>query len=537
MRQGGPHVKLQILHLEDNRDDVELVRHNLARGGLEFELHAVESASDYLSALDEKRYDVILSDSGLPGYDSRAALLAAQARSPSTPFIVVSAADSGLAGSAAFVSKTDVTQLAEVIQRTCQNAQDPPQHSARYVRGMQHLVGVVQRLSMARDLDSITAIVRRAARELTGADGASFVLRDADKCYYLDEDAIGPLWKGQRFPLTACISGWAMLNRQAAAIEDIYRDPRIPHDAYRSTFVKSLVMMPIRSESPIGAIGVYWKDTRQALAEEVSLLQALADSTSIALEAADLFANLERRVEQRTAELHQRTTELEVVNRELEAFSYSVAHDLRSPLITIDGFCQILQETCAPRLTEEDRSHLDRIDQAVIRMRRLIEDLMGLAKIVRAPMQRVQVDLTMIATEVIGELRATGAPRSADIIIAPYLLANGDPGLLRVVLSNLLGNAWKFTSKKPTARIELGMKHDAQKNDIYFVRDNGAGFDPGFADRMFSPFSRCHSQQEFPGTGIGLATVQRVIHRHGGQIWAEAQVDRGATFYFTLPRG
>jgi light-regulated signal transduction histidine kinase (bacteriophytochrome) len=169
-------------------------------------------------------------------------------------------------------------------------------------------------------------------------------------------------------------------------------------------------------------------------------------------------------------------------------------------------------------------------------MRRLIEDLMGLAKIVRAPMQRMPVDLTMIATEVIDELRATGAPRSADIVIAPRLLANGDPGLLRVVLANLLGNAWKFTSKKAMARIELGMKHDAEK-EVYFVRDNGAGFDPGFADRMFSPFSRCHSQQEFPGTGIGLATVQRVIHRHGGQIWAESQVDRGATFYFTLPRG
>jgi signal transduction histidine kinase len=374
MRQGGHTVKLQILHLEDNRDDVELIRHNLARGGLDFELRAVDSASDYLSALEEKHFDVILSDSGLPGYDSRAALIAAQARSPSTPFVVVSASNSPLPGSAAFVSKTDVTQLANVIQRTCEStAQEPPEYSAKYVRELQ-------------------------------------------------------------------------------------------------------------------------------------------------------------------AELRQRNAELEVVNRELEAFSYSVAHDLRSPLITIDGFCQILQETCAPRLTEEDRSHMDRIEQAVIRMRRLIEDLMGLAKIVRAPMQRMPVDLTMIATELVDELRASGAPRSAEIIIAPKVMAHGDLGLLRVVLSHLLGNAWKFTSKKATARIELGMSLDAEKKEIYFVRDNGAGFDPGFADRMFSPFSRCHSQQEFPGTGIGLATVQRVIHRHGGRIWAESKVNRGASFYFTLPR-
>jgi CheY-like chemotaxis protein len=162
-------VKLHILHLEDNRDDVELIRHNLARGGLDFELRAVDTASDYLSALEEKRFDVILSDSGLPGYDSRAALIAAQARSPSTPFVVVSASSAPLPGSAAVVSKSDVTQLAEVIQRTCQGgAKEPPEYSAKYVRGMQHLVAVVQRLSMARDLDSITAIVRRAARELTG---------------------------------------------------------------------------------------------------------------------------------------------------------------------------------------------------------------------------------------------------------------------------------------------------------------------------------------------------------------------------------
>jgi signal transduction histidine kinase/CheY-like chemotaxis protein len=530
-------VKLQILHLEDNHDDVELVRHSLARQGMDFELHAVNSSQEYLAALKQQRFDVILSDSGLPGYDSRAALVAAQARSPNTPFVIVSAGTSMLPGSAAHVSKSNVSQLADVIQRACEQASSgAPQHSARYVHGMQHLVGVVQRLSMARDLDSITAIVRRAARELTGADGATFVLRDTDKCYYLDEDAIGPLWKGQRFPMSACISGWAMLNRQAAVIPDIYQDERIPHDAYRVTFVKSLVMMPVRTEAPLAAIGVYWKDEHDAQPEEVHLLQALADSTSIALEAGDLFQNLERRVEQRTAELHQRSTELEVVNRELEAFSYSVAHDLRSPLITIDGFSQVLQETAAPRLTADDRSHLDRIDQAVVRMRRLIDDLMGLAKIVRAPMQRVETDLSAIAVEVIQELRATADSRTVEVIIAPRLFVSGDPGLLRVVLANLLGNAWKFTSKRPAARIELGMQSGAGGNEVYYVRDNGAGFDPNHASRLFAPFSRCHTQQEFPGTGIGLATVQRVIHRHGGQIWAESRLGKGASFLFTLPR-
>src|SRR5262245_20935315 len=156
-------------------------------------------------------------------------------------------------------------------------------HSADLPRGVADLVEVVQQLSLARDLRTVQDIVRRSARRLTGADGATFVLRDGNRCHYVDEDAISPLWKGQRFPLSACISGWSMLNRQAAVIEDIYADDRIPHDAYRPTFVKSLVMVPIRRVEPIGAIGTYWATRHKPTAEEVGLLQALADSASIAM--------------------------------------------------------------------------------------------------------------------------------------------------------------------------------------------------------------------------------------------------------------
>lgn len=179
------------------------------------------------------------------------------------------------------------------------------------------LVDVVQRLSLARDLPTVQDIVRRSARRLTGADGATFVLRDGAQCFYADEDAIEPLWKGQRFPMSACISGWAMLNRQAVVIEDIYADARIPHDAYRPTFVKSLVMTPIRTLDPIGAIGVYWATRRTPSPDEVGLLRALADTTAVAMENVRVFTELEERVKARTAELETANHQLETVNRDL----------------------------------------------------------------------------------------------------------------------------------------------------------------------------------------------------------------------------
>ena len=423
----------------------------------------------------------------------------------------------------------------EQIARRDPEAVPAPFTSERYVRGMQHLVTIVQRLSLARNLETVMAIVRRAARELTGADGATFVLRDEGRCYYADEDAISPLWKGQRFPMNACISGWAMLNRQPALIEDIFADDRIPHDAYRPTFVKSLVMVPIRRVEPIGALGTYWATRRRATPEEVSLLQALADSTSIAMEAVDVFSNLERRVAERTEELKRRSSELEILNRELEAFSYSVAHDLRAPLITIDGFAQVLAETTQESLDDAARGHLGHIRSSVGRMHRLIEDLLGLSKIVRAPLLPTDVDLSSIAQDVVKGLKTSTPERQCEFVLANGLTTQGDLGLLRIVMQNLLSNAWKFTSKREGARVEFDAMTDASGDRVYFVRDNGAGFDPKYAAKLFGPFQRCHSQSDFPGTGIGLATVQRIVHRHGGKIWTEAQVNKGATFFFTLP--
>jgi len=399
---------------------------------------------------------------------------------------------------------------------------------------MQQLVSVVQRLSLARSLPAIMDIVRHAARNLVGADGASFILRDGDNCFYAEEDAIGPLWKGRRIPVSNCIGGWAMLNRQPAVVKDIVQDARIVPELYRSTFVKSLLMMPIRTLAPIGAIGVYWSRPHRASSEEVELLQGLADSTAVAIESAELISSLEHRVTERTSELHRRSAQLEVLNRELEAFSYSVAHDLRSPLITIDGFTQVLLEGYSDRLDETARGHLDRICVGARRMHRLINDLVELSKVVRAPMHHTTVDLSRIANEIARRLRESAPERPVSLQIADNLSVEGDTGLLQIALENLFSNAWKFTSRTPNARIEFGSRIDRSGRRAYFIRDNGAGFDPRHAANLFSPFRRLHPESQFPGSGIGLAMVQRIVHRHNGEIWAEAAVDRGACFYFSI---
>lgn len=390
---------------------------------------------------------------------------------------------------------------------------------------LRRLVTAVQDLSLARSLDDIRAIVRRAARELTGADGATFVLRDGDLCHYVDEDAIGPLWKGQRFPMSACISGWAMLNRRAAAIEDIFADPRIPVDAYRPTFVKSLAMVPIRTREPIGAIGNYWASRHAPREDEVELLQALADATSVAMENVRVHDELEDRVRARTAELEQ-------AYRELESFSYSVSHDLRAPLRSIEGFSRLLAEDAAARLSASDLRTLERVQNGCSRMSTLIDNLFGLARVATTEPARRPVDLAALAREAAERLGREHPERRVEFS-ASDAHAEADPGLLLVAFENLLGNAWKFTAGREAARVEFGVEHRGDK-DIFFVRDDGAGFDSASATGLFEPFHRFHSADKFQGTGIGLATVARVIRRHGGRIWAESSPGKGAAFYFTL---
>ncbi|MFY0582024.1 sensor histidine kinase [Cystobacter fuscus] len=244
----------------------------------------------------------------------------------------------------------------------------------------------------------------------------------------------------------------------------------------------------------------------------------------------DALRASEARLESRVV---QRTLELTAANKELESFSYSVSHDLRSPLRAIDGFAQALLEDEGPKLSPEGLRLLSRLQGAATRMGQLIDDLLQLSRVTRAELQREPVDLSAIATSVLQDLRQREPARDVTCTLQPGLVARGDPRLLRVLLENMLGNAWKFTSKRSGAHIEF-FAETVEGVTQYVVRDNGVGFDMAYAGKLFSPFQRMHKPADFPGTGIGLATVQRIVHRHCGDISAQATRGAGATFRFTL---
>ena len=245
---------------------------------------------------------------------------------------------------------------------------------------------------------------------------------------------------------------------------------------------------------------------------------------------------LEREIKERKSaeeEIQRTNRELRAANKELEAFSYSVSHDLRTPLRSIDGFSQALLEDYADKLDSTAMDHLQRVRRSAQRMAALIDDMLNLSRVTRCELHRETLDLSAMAKLIAAELQEAEPGRRVEFVIESGLAGVGDPQLLRAAMENLLRNSWKYTSGHPTARIEFGRSNEIDKHP-FLIRDDGAGFDPRYADRLFGAFQRLHSAKEFPGTGVGLATVQRIIHRHGGEIWAEGAVEQGATFYFTL---
>ena len=393
-----------------------------------------------------------------------------------------------------------------------------------YAGAMEQLVDVVQDLSHARTLESVMEIVRVAARKLTSADGATFVLRDGDLCHYADENAISPLWKGQRFPMRICISGWVMLHAEQVVIEDIYADPRIPAEAYRPTFVKSMAMVPIRMNNPIGAIGNYWATHRKPTQQEVAILQALANITAVTLENVNLYNDLQHKIRA-----------LETSNDELNRFAWIASHDLKSPLRAINNLSQWIEEDFDEKLYDKSREHLSAMRGRVKRMETLLDDLLEYAQIDRIMEPPKPIEMVSGTDMFENILALVDVPAgftvksdgSFDRVMIPRLP-------VQQVLCNLVNNAIKHHDK-PNGQVMISAL-ETEMGYIISVTDDGPGIDPQYNAKIFEMFQTLQPRDKNEGSGMGLALVKKMLKIYGSEIGVKSEPGKGAMFSFTWPK-
>jgi signal transduction histidine kinase len=392
------------------------------------------------------------------------------------------------------------------------------------------LLDAVTALASARDESGVCSIVRRAARELSAADGVTFVLRKGNHCYYADEDAIGPLWKGRQFPIDTCISGWAMLNRQHVVIPDIYSDERIPHDAYRPTFVKSLMMVPVRREDPIAAIGAYWAAYHVATPLEIGVLQSLADAAALALYNVQLDANL------KAALRHEREAResAESASRLKDEFLAMLSHELRTPLHVINNWLWQLKQGKSIQPMILSRA-LEVIERNTALQSRLVDDLLDVS---RAAAGKLSIESHLVE---LGALCASVVELSQPAALEKSITLSldqkddprvwGDPDRLQQVLSNVVSNAIKFSGKG--GRVDVQVARDGSRVSVV-VKDEGQGVPAEFLPHMFDRFRQADAgmTRRQGGLGLGLTLVREIMSLHGGTVRAEsAGKDQGTTIH------
>jgi hypothetical protein len=373
-------------------------------------------------------------------------------------------------------------------------------------------------------------IVRKAARELTGADGATFVLRENNMCYYADEDAIGPLWKGQRFPMHSCISGWAMINKQPAVIGNIYEDSRIPVDVYKPTFVKSLVMVPIRSLDPIGAIGTYWANPHVPTDEEVTLLQSLADITAVTMENLTMYNELELRVRERTSEL------IDSLKREREMIAMktnliSVAsHEFKTPLSSILSSAALIEEYIETEKVEKCTKHVHRIKSSVQHLIDVVNDFLAMEQLEqgKTEMSFENFNLKQLVAYVTEQMEAALKPgQHIQYIHRGEINIVQDKKIVRNMLINLISNACKYSHENQ--RIDL-YTEVSDGNILIKIRDYGIGIPEEDQSHIFSNFFRAKNAAGIQGTGLGLNIVKRYMELLNGTVEFISRHDEGTTF-------
>lgn len=402
-----------------------------------------------------------------------------------------------------------------------------PRRWARDPEAGWELVDVVRELAAARTVDDVTGIVRVAARRLTSAEGATFVLRDGDRCRYVDEDAIAPLWKGRSFPMDDCISGWVMRRNVPVVIDDIDDDDRIPHDAYEPTFVRSLAMVPICTTEPIGAIGAYWARRAGGRARDVEVLRALADSAAVALENARLLDEFEARVAARTAELAR-------LNDELRELTASVAHDIRTPLTSVIGFASALSAYHAAELNPEAQLMVAALERNAEALRRFVVDLLDYLTAGTREPELATVEIDALVTEVLERLAGAIEARGATVHHGGGGRVVADPMLLGQAVQNLVGNALTHTPTDRSPEITIAVEHLDGAWELS-VADNGDGIPVDARDTLFEPFRRGNGGNGSSGHGLGLAVCRRVAEQHGGEILMRDTPGGGMSFVLRIP--
>jgi PAS domain S-box-containing protein len=490
-----------ILVVNDVPDLLEMMRHLLLQSGYRV-LTAIDGREGFEVAQAE-RPDLVISDVAMPHVDGieMCRLIRAHSNLRMMPVLLVSAkrkdSESAVEGLAAgaddyleapYDPMRLIAKVAQLIER---------KRSAEALFKLASIVESSNDAIISKTLDGIITSWNKGAERIYGYGAAEIIGQPISTLItpeLHDElpHIIGRIKRGERV--------------------EHYETVRVRKDSKRIHI--SLTVSPIKNASG-----------------EIVEASVIARDITERKRAEEQIHRLNELLEQRVAE---RTTQLQAANKELEAFSYSVSHDLRAPLRHINGFSQALLEDYADKLDEEGKGYLREVRAASQEMAQLIDDVLQLARVTRSEMRREAVNLSETARMVVAELQKREARRAVAVNIEEGLVAQGDKRLLRIMLGNLLGNAWKFTSKREQAEIAFGQERRGGET-IYFVCDNGAGFDMAYVSKLFSAFQRLHTANEFEGTGIGLATVERILNRHGGRVWAESASGQGATFYFTLP--
>lgn len=496
--------------IEDEARDAELAEHTLRQGGFDFTFKRVDTEKEFLREIGEFKPSVILSDHGLPAFDGFSALTLAREKCPEVPFIFVTgslgeemAIKALKSGATDFILKHHLSTLPPALHRALNQAEFQVQRK----RAEEALLVSEERYRSLVELspdalfvqiDDKIVFINSAGVKLLGAQRAREIIgRSASNFIHPDDR-----------------------KRIQARLRKLHEEHKplrfIEHKIVR------LDAVPIDVEMAAAPLTFEGKPAAQVILHDVT------DRKRAEEEIRRLNLELEQRVIERTAEL-------ETANKELEAFSYSVSHDLRAPLRHIEGFVEILRATKAALLDGEGQRHLQTISDSSRQMGKLIDDLLVFSRTARVELRTVRVNLNDVVKGVLHEMEPDTAGREIEWKIKDLPEVEGDPALLHQVFSNLLSNALKYTRTRSLARIEIGSTR-TENEIIIYVRDNGVGFDPRYAQKLFGVFQRLHRASEFEGTGVGLANVRRIITRHGGRTWAEGDVDKGATFFFSLPR-